>query len=169
MGEVLLRAHLEARGVPARVRSAGTLAWGGAATDHASAVMRERGLALDDHRSRPLRREDVEGADLVLGMTREHVWAAARLAEDAIERAFLVGELARLGRTVGARRVDEGESVRAWAARVAAARRDGQVGRAGDDVADPLGEPIEVYRATAARLDRELAVIAELLAPSSGD
>jgi len=167
MAEVLLRAHLDARGVLARVRSAGTLAWGGGATDHAAAVMRERGLALDGHRSRALAREDVQVADLVLGMTREHVWAAARLDEDATERAFLVGELARLGRSVGARRVDEGESVRAWTARVAAARRDGRVGRAGDDVADPLGEPIEVYRATAARLDRDLAVIAELLVPSA--
>ena len=39
------------------------------------------------------------------------------------------------------------------------------IGRVGDEVADPVGEPIHVYRATAARLDRDARVIAELLVP----
>jgi hypothetical protein len=39
------------------------------------------------------------------------------------------------------------------------------VGRVGDEVADPVGEPLPVYGATADRLDRDLGEIAALLAP----
>jgi protein-tyrosine phosphatase len=165
MGEVLMRAHLEARGVAARVHSAGTLAWGGSATGNAEIVMREHGFDLDGHHSRGLTRDMVTNADLVLGMTREHVWRVTGLSAEAAERAFLVGELARLGPRVGARDSAGGESVRAWALRVARSRPDGHVGRVGDDVADPMGEPLDFYRETAARLDRDLRVIAALLFP----
>jgi protein-tyrosine-phosphatase len=163
MGEALLRAHLAARGVEAHVHSAGTLAWGGPATGNAVLAMRERGLAIDGHLSRALTDDLVAEADLVLGMTRDHVWRASRTREDAPSRVFLVGELARLGAVAGPRR--DGESTRAWAARVAELRPEGPVGRAGDEVDDPVGEPITVYRATAARLDRDLGAIASLLAP----
>jgi protein-tyrosine-phosphatase len=75
-----------------------------------------------------------------------------------------VGELVRLGRAVGPRRADE--SVASWARRVSATRaRDEALGRATDEVDDPAGEPIEVYRRTAAVLDRSLAEIVELLVP----
>ncbi len=165
MGEALLRARFAARGVAAHVTSAGTLPWGGAATGNADVVMRERGLDLDGHHSRGLTRDMVADADLVLGMTREHVWRVAGLSADALERAFLVGELARLGPVVGERDAAGGESVRAWALRVARSRPDGPIGRMGDEVADPMGEPLHVYRDTADRLDRDLAVIARLLFP----
>jgi protein-tyrosine-phosphatase len=163
MAEALLRARLAARGLSAHVQSAGTLAWGGPATGSAALAMRELGLAIDGHLSRQLTDDLVMGADLVLGMTREHVWRVARAERDAQSRSFLVGELARLGPAAGARARDE--SVRTWAARVAALRPGGLVGRAGDEVEDPVGEPIGVYRATASRLDRDLERIASLLAP----
>jgi protein-tyrosine-phosphatase len=98
-------------------------------------------------------------------MTRDHVWRATTLSPDATQRAFLLGELARLGRRAGSRHPDESE--RAWAQRVARERPDGPIGRHDDEVADPVGEPLAVYRATAARLDRDLRVIAELLAPGT--
>ena len=157
------RAHLEARGVDAHVHSAGTLAWGGPATANAVLTMHEHDLAIDGHLSRALTDELVVAADLVLGMTRDHVWRVTRAGDDVASRAFLVGELARLGSAVGARA--QGETVRAWAARVAATRPAGPVGRFGDEVDDPVGEPLAVYRATAVRLDRHLGAIAALLAP----
>jgi protein-tyrosine phosphatase len=165
MGEALLRAHFDVRGVAAHVHSAGTLAWGGSATGNAEIAMRERGLHLDGHHSRSLARDMVASADLVLGMTREHVWRVTGLSSDAAERAFLVGELARLGPRLGERDAAGGESVRAWLLRAARLRTDGHVGRVGDDVADPMGEPLQVYRDTADRLDRDLSVIAHLLFP----
>jgi protein-tyrosine-phosphatase len=165
MGAALLRAHLERRGVDARVHSAGTLAWGGPATGNAVLAMHELGLAIDGHVSRALTDELVDDADLVLGMTRDHVWRVSRAGDDAASRAFLVGELVRLGTAAGPRRPDE--DARTWAGRVAEERSDGQVGRYGDEIDDPVGEPMPVYRATAARLDRDLATIAALLAPDA--
>jgi hypothetical protein len=38
------------------------------------------------------------------------------------------------------------------------------LGRAMDEIADPAGEPIDVYRRTAAELDARLTEIAALLA-----
>ena len=168
MGEALLRSHLAARGVDARVHSAGTLAWGGPATGNAGLVLRERGLSLEGHLSRSLTDAMVGDADLVVGMTRDHVWRATRSVSDATDRTFLVGELRRLGTDTGPRLVADGETVRDWAARVAALRPPGPagtVGRVSDEVADPVSEPLTVYRATADRLDRDLGAIAALLAP----
>jgi protein-tyrosine-phosphatase len=164
MGEVLLRAHLHANGVDARVQSAGTTAWGGGATAHAIEVMRDRGLDLSGHSSRQLEPAHIADADLVIAMTRNHLWRVCAVASEAAERTFLLGELARLGQVVGRRR--DAEGVREWAARVAATRGDVRVaGRMDDEVADPVGEPVEVYRSTADRLDRDLRTIATLLAP----
>lgn len=166
MAEWLLRAHLEERGVDAHVHSAGTLQWEGAATGQAIAVMQERGIDMSPHRSRALRASLVADADLVLCMTRTHLWAVGRHDPDAVDRTFLVPELVRLGAKVGPR--EPGESVRAWAARVAAARPTGggAVGLATDEVADPLGEADGVFRSTADRLDADLRAVADLLAPA---
>jgi protein-tyrosine-phosphatase len=164
MAEVLLRARLAERGVDAHVASAGTLAWGGPATANSCIAVGELGVNLRGHLSQQLTADLVGPADLVLGMTRDHVWRATRLDADAADRSFLIGELVRLGAKVGPRA--EGESVRDWAARVAAERPEGPIGRGSDEVADPVGEPIHVYRATAARLDHDVRAIAELLAPS---
>jgi hypothetical protein len=55
--------------------------------------------------------------------------------------------------------------VRAWLCRVAARRpADEPLGRAVDEVPDPVGESVDVYRSTAIRLDRELSTLARLLA-----
>ena len=163
MAELLLRGHLDARDMPARVRSAGTLAWHGPATDEAVEVMEARGLDLRAHRSQELTPSLVADADLIVGMTRNHVWGVTAHESGAESRAFVIGELVRLGPLVGARVGDE--SVRDWAAKVAERRGDGPIGRAGDDVADPYGEPLAFYEATAAQLERDLALLAGLLSP----
>ena len=163
MAEAILRHQLEELGVNGRVSSAGTRPWGSGATGDAVTVMRERDLDIAGHRNRPLTTELVAGADLVLAMTRDHVSFSLMRCPDAAGRVFLLGELARLGASVGPR--DAGEPLAGWVARVAAARPvDRPLGRAVDEVADPVGEPIDVYRATVARLDRDLATVAALLA-----
>jgi protein-tyrosine phosphatase len=162
MAAAILQQRLAERGADARVASAGTRAWSQGATDDAIAVMREHGLEISAHTNRQLTQELVEEADLVLGMTRDHVSIATARSADARGRTFLVGELARLGADIGPRR--ESESVTTWAERAAAARPRGRpLGRAMDEIADPVGEPIEVYRQTAADLDDRLTEIAALL------
>ena len=164
MAAALLRSRLHGRTPPTRVRSAGLVPWPGPPPATVIAAMRELDLDVSAHASQPLRTTLVTDADLVLGMTREHVWGVLARDTDADGRTFLIDELVRLGREVGARRADE--PLRHWASRVAARRPAGRVvGRPEDEVADPLGESADVVRATAARLDAATATIAALVAP----
>jgi protein-tyrosine phosphatase len=163
MGAAILSKRLTERGVDARVTSAGTRPWGAGATDHAVTVMREHGLDIADHGNCQVTAELVEQADLVLGMTRQHVNFVTSRWPDATGRTFLVGELARLGAAVGPRA--ESEPASRWAERAAGARpRERPLGRAVDEIDDPVGLPITVYRDTAAVLDQRLTEIATLLA-----
>lgn len=166
MAAALLARRLADCGVDAKVRSAGTRAWKVGATDHSVTVMVEHGLDISAHRNRQLSPDDVDAADLVLGMTRKHVKMAVARRAEAVDRTFLVGELARLGTALGPR--TPLEPVRGWLARVADSRPSHRpLGRAIDEVPDPVGGPLAVYRKTATRLDRDLTTIAALLAGRS--
>jgi len=160
MAAALLRHHL---GVDAtiEVASVGTIGWNGyPATPHAVAVLAERGIDLSAHISRKINRDDVERADVIIAMTRKHAWAVTAHDADAADRTFLLAELIRLAR--GQRR--NGESVRQWAESIGQSRRpDRPIGHAGDEITDPVGESIEVYRATASLLDRWLGELAAVL------
>src|SRR6266542_209872 len=85
----------------------------------AAAILQHR-LDIAGHENRQVTRELVEGADLVLGMTRDHVSIAITRSPSARGRTFLVGELARLGAEVGPRGATEPPAL--WAERAAAAR-----------------------------------------------
>lgn len=166
MAAALLDAEFAGRGVDARVHSAGTVPWSGPPAAASVTVLRERGLDITEHRSRRLTDSMVATADLVLTMTRAHVWGVLAHDPDAVTRTFLLAELPRLGAAAGPRR--PAEPVRGWAARVAALRPPGPVaGRGDEEIPDPLGESVEVYEATAARLQRAAAAIAELLGPAA--
>ncbi|HET6762876.1 MAG TPA: low molecular weight protein arginine phosphatase [Longimicrobiaceae bacterium] len=81
MAEGVARAELERRGwAHVRVASAGLAAYEGSpATAEAVAVAGRHGVDLAAHRSRPLTRELVEWADLVLAMGPSHLAGIARL------------------------------------------------------------------------------------------
>jgi protein-tyrosine-phosphatase len=69
-------AEAVARGAGLDVESAGLAAYEGAEpTDDAVAVARELGYDLSSHRARPVTEEMLERADVVVGMTAEHVSA----------------------------------------------------------------------------------------------
>jgi protein-tyrosine-phosphatase len=164
MAMELLAHHLSLRGMDARVHSAGTLGWGGPATQHAVETLAARGLDLTEHQSRRVSGDDVAEADLILGMTRDHVNGVMIHDETSRERAFVMGEIVRLGRRVGPR--GAGQSVRDWCAQVAALRPPNRPpGIGADEIADPVGEGLEVYRGTADQLDRLCQAVAELLLP----
>ena len=102
----------------------------------------------------------VDDASLIVPMTRMHAWAIAAHDPDAAARTFLLDELVRLGTQVGAR---GGEMLEAWLTELDAVRPPDRLCRAAEEVADPAGESIAVYRATAARLDRAVRRAVELL------
>ncbi|MCD9624761.1 hypothetical protein [Rhabdothermincola salaria] len=165
MAMALLDHHLRRRGVLARVHSAGTLGWGGPATANSVTVLAERGIALDHHMSRRIDAGMVVGADLVLGMTRDHVGGSLIHDPTAVDRAFIIGEVVRLAERVGP--PEPGRPLRDWTTELAARREPGRPpGRLADEVADPVGEPLDVYRRTAERLDGLTEAIADLLVGS---
>ena len=160
MAEALLRHHLRADPTMP-VASVGTIGWNGyPATPHAVEVLAERGIDLRSHISRKINRDDVARSDLIIAMTRKHGWAVAAHDPEASTRTFLLGEVTRLARE----QPRNGESLRDWAEAIARNRKpDRPMGQASDEIHDPVGESIEVYRATAAVLDRLLGELATAL------
>jgi protein-tyrosine phosphatase len=161
MAEALLRHRLDERGLSARVSSTGLTFDGRPATAEAAEVLRREGLDLSGHVSRTITAEQLDGADLVLGMERRHVREAYLLSPGVLTRAFTLPEFVRRASSVGPCRGD----LAAWTTRVAAGRRlPDLVGEsAADEVADPFGSPIAVYERTAAELDRLCTAAADLL------
>jgi protein-tyrosine-phosphatase len=81
------------------VSSAGTIGVGGApATSLAQEVALTHGIDLSAHRSSELTRTGIEGAGLILAMTREHEDDVVALAPGAKARTFLLSEFAGAGR-----------------------------------------------------------------------
>lgn len=161
MAEVLF-AHLAPE---AEVESAGTMDWSGQpAHEYAIAAMAERGLDLSAHRSRRLSEYLVDESDLIVAMTRNHGWAIAARSQAKAAATFLPAELSRLADQVGNR---NGSDAQAWVGRLNA-KRDTQanarfIGRAADEVPDPIGESLAYFRIIADRLERELAPAAARL------
>src|SRR5438067_6773175 len=153
IAEGLLRRATEHRpiGGPITVSSAGTAGWEGSpATPEAVEAAAERGVDISGHIATRLRPGMAAGADLVLCMAREHRDLIARDEPEAAGRAFSLKELVRL--------LEDGARAAATpAARIAAAA----LARAGapltphpdEDIADPLGLPLDGYRAIASELD----------------
>jgi protein-tyrosine phosphatase len=130
------------------------------------AVMNARGYDVTRHRSRPVTPEELAGADLVLGMAREHVRHAVVLVPDVWPRAFTLGELVRRGQEAGARA--PGEPLGDWLARAAGGRnrRDLLGSSPADDVADPTGGTARGFEVTADLLDRLTGNLADLCWPA---
>jgi protein-tyrosine phosphatase len=162
MAAPLLSARLAALGVPVPVSSAGMTGRAAAPPAEAAAAMAGRGHDISDHRSRPAEASDLAAADLVLGMTREHVRHAVVLLPAAWPRTFTLKELVRRGYRAGARL--PGEPLAVWLARAGHGRdrRDLLGSSARDDVADPFGGPAWDYEATAALLDQLTGELAGL-------
>jgi len=165
MAEVLLRHRLEDVDDTVTVTSAGLYESGRPATPHGVAAMRDRGLDLVPHRSRKVGSEMLQAADLIIGMSREHVREVAVVEPSAVDRSFTLKDLVRLGEQAGGR--EPSEPLTAWLARISVARRrDDLVGVGHDDaydIADPVGRDRADYEATADELDGLLARLVALL------
>jgi protein-tyrosine phosphatase len=157
IAEGLLRRGLQARfGEDAPlVASAGTAGWEGSpAMAESVAAAAERGADIRGHVARRLAPEHVRGADLVIAMATEHRNRIVAAVPEVAGRTFTLKELVRLLEALppaGPRAAGP------WMQRVAEAdalRSSGTALRPEDeDVADPLGLPIEGYRAVAWELE----------------
>lgn len=74
--------------------SRGLYAEGGAASENAIRAMEKMGIDISSHLSKQLTRDDVEEADLVLTMTKNHKTAILSVMPEAKEKVFTLGEYA---------------------------------------------------------------------------
>ncbi|HCJ09787.1 MAG TPA: hypothetical protein DHW14_01275 [Clostridiales bacterium] len=140
MGAVILAEHLRRAGLSGlRVESAGTAAVEGApASREAVEVMKERGLDLSGHRSRPLTKDLVSQARLILTMEKRHRDAVLEAHPEAADRVHTLKGFAGTAEEEG-----------------------------GEDVADPIGQGPEAYRRAAEEIARAAAGVADRLARKS--
>ena len=153
MAAALLDRRFGALRIPVAVRSAGLLQEGAPPSPGAISALASYGLEISGHRSHRVTVADLNWADLVLGMAREHVRHAVVTAPDTWPRAFTLKELVRRGEEIGPAK--PGEPLADWLARVHEGReRAALLGDSrADDVADPMGGPPQAYADTAALLD----------------
>lgn len=166
MAEALLRDRLAARGIDARVHSAGELQDGVEASGGSVRAMAARGLDLRAHRSRQATAEMLREADLVVAMARRHLRAAVATAPETFPRTYTLKEIVRRGRSHGGRRPDE--PLGDWLRRVHQGRTTAALlgEHPDDDVADPIGQPDHAYETTARELERLVDELVDLvLAP----
>jgi protein-tyrosine-phosphatase len=167
MAEALLRAKLPVRWA-VEVVSAGTAGDGTPAAELAGAVMGDAGLDIVGRPSRPLTVEDLAGADLAIGMARDHAVAMAVLCPDALERIFTFKDLLdRAGRAGG---LTGRETVRSWARRMSAGRsRTSLLSMPSSaDIDDPMGGSRADFERTFGLLDRLTTALAACLDPAGG-
>jgi protein-tyrosine phosphatase len=154
MAEGLLRQRLEAREIRAHVHSAGFVTHGDPASPYGIEVLHgEYRVDLRGHRSRRLKAKMVAEADLIVGMARRHVFEVAREQPAAFGRAFTLKELVRRAEATGARSPDK--PLEQWLARLHEGRTPADLWGESpdDDVDDPIGRGVDVYRRTAAEID----------------
>lgn len=166
--EHLVRRALSGYGIAAEVSSAGT--HGGTHTVHRKTIVAasEIGIDLTQHESRLLDadRIEIDGADLVITMTREHLHRVVELVPAAFERTFTLPELVLLATAHG---VDPLTSdLAGWRSAVGRDRRRDDVTDGGNayDVGDPYGGPAILHRRMVQQVDTLVNEFVPLLAAS---
>ena len=137
------------------VSSAGTIGLEGSpATPESVQAASERGIDISAHVARRLTEAMIERADLLVCMAAEHRTAIATRLPSALDRTFTLKELARLLEHDAPAAPTSGDALGARIATAAATRRGGAPRNPYDeDIVDPLGMPLETYRAIAWELD----------------
>jgi protein-tyrosine-phosphatase len=121
----------------------------------AIATLRERGVDIGSHRSRPLDPKEVEEADLVVGMTSVHVRELLDAVPEVAPKVVLLKALAEITGPVG------GAS--------AAERLEALLGaprpewRRALDIDDPIGLPLSAYEKCVAEIQAGVDALADLL------
>lgn len=177
MAERIMTAELARRLGPLAgevdVRGAGTYGGHEGRPMHgpAAQVLHELGYDPTGFQATWLRESAVADAGLVLTATVEHRGQVLRLHPAALRRTFTLKELARLAAVVPADDLPEGGPAQRLAALGAAADSLRSVHRPphrhADDIEDPYGRPVEVYRETAAQIRAAVGAIVERVAPGS--
>lgn len=150
MAGALLSREVALLGLPVEVLTAGVSTTAGRpATRPTIEAAEDLGLDLREHASRPVDRDLVAGADLLIAMERLHVREAVVLEPAVWRRAFTLPDLVRRAEAVGARDADV--PLRSWLELLSAGRdRMALMGASDeDDVRDPTTDRSVDHRSTA--------------------
>jgi protein-tyrosine phosphatase len=155
-----------------QVESAGTFGLQGSPMEpNAAQVLAELGGDSTGFRARRLDSDLMASADLITTATLEHRGIAVSLYPKAASRTFTIRELSRLLSVVELAELPTGDPVeRARAMVAAAAARRGYlppVQPGGDDVTDPYGGSLAVYRKCGALLVEALRAPLDAIALSA--
>ena len=172
--ERVLRHELELADIEGvLVESAGTRAVvGKPMSPPMAALVSHYGAAPDDFRARQLTPPMLRESDLVIGMSSAHRTAAVTLAPAVVQRAFVLGELARMLARVDAEAINDAAGTADGAAdrlsaMVTLARRHRTPGLdPEDDVVDPIGQSDEVYARSFQQILQGLRPLIRLAAPT---
>lgn len=164
MAEAMLRQRLEARGVSARIHSAGLLLDLEPAHPYAIDTLSPSGLDLTAHRSCIISSDILEPADLIIGMEQRHIREVLVVEPDAFSRAYTLPELVQRAEAVGPRTTPD---FAAWLAEVGAGRKRLDLLRKDRalEVPDPIGGSKRQFRRTAEVLSALLDRLVELAWP----
>jgi protein-tyrosine-phosphatase len=165
MAAAFLHRRLGLAGGTVSVASAGFVSAGLPPPPEVIAAMSAVGLDLSDHRSRLVNPALLQGADLVIGMTRQHVIDLALLSPDEWDRCFTMADLLDRGESTGPRLPSE--SVRRWTQRLAGDRTRASLVALplSRDVPDPMGGRPRDYEQTRDDLAAMTDRLGVLLAP----
>jgi low molecular weight protein-tyrosine phosphatase len=135
------------------VRSAG-IAAGRYLSPETIETAKEKGFDAGSLSPTQLTANMLREADLVVTMTRDHTAEVLDVAPEVAERTFTLKELTGLLASLPVSEPSlERESVMARIAELHRQRASGAVTTTYDDVRDPLGLPMEVYRDVAAEIE----------------
>jgi protein-tyrosine phosphatase len=143
----LLRQQLgDAAGAEVTVHSAGTVEVDTGPPRALVLEGRAYGIDLADHVPRTVDPGMIQAADLVVGLTREHVRETVVAVPASFSKTFTLREIVRRGLDRGPR--DAAEDLGAWLARLQDGRlRANLMGESpDDDVMDPMGGTPDDYR-----------------------
>lgn len=161
-----LAGHRDVDGHEWIVRSAGTANIQAPMDRNTIAAAAAIGLDLTDHTARYLTKDilAIDGADLVLTMTREHLRHIVAMDPSAWPRTFTLKEFARRASVVAPATAESG-SFDAWRSHVADGRRAADMlgHDLDDDTADPYGAPRREHEAMVGSLRVGAAAIGGLL------
>jgi protein-tyrosine phosphatase len=141
-------------------------------TPFAAAALREYGADPEGFTARELTTEQVADADLVLTATVDHRAQVVGLVPSAVRRTFTLREVARLGAAGvrghdGAGPGDAAEWARAAVVEALARRGVEPRGAPGaDDIDDPYGAPLQVYRERLREIAEAVDQVVAALVPS---
>jgi low molecular weight protein-tyrosine phosphatase len=143
----LLRQELrDAGGADVTVHSAGTMQADVGPPPAFAEEARAFGIDLAAHVPRTVDPAMIQAADLVVGLSREHVRKTVIAVPSSFSRTFTLREITRRGSRTGARR--SADDLGAWLARLneGRLRADLMGDSPDDDVIDPMGGTPDDYR-----------------------